>query len=42
MQPLALSDEDFAELSQLANEPFGKDSITLQEFNCIMEKWLAK
>ena len=42
MQPLALSDEDFAELSQLANEPVGKDSITLQEFNSIMEKWLAK
>ena len=42
MQSLALSDEDFADLSQLANEPVGKDSITFQEFNNIMEKWLVK
>jgi hypothetical protein len=42
MQSLALSDEDFADLSQLANEPVGKDSITFQEFNNIMEKWLTK
>jgi len=33
-----LSDEDFADLSQLVHEPVGKDSITLQEFNSIMEK----
>ena len=42
IQPLALSDEDFADLSQLANEPVGKDSITFQEFDNIMEKWLTK
>ena len=42
MQSLALSDEDFADLSQLANEPVGKDSITFQEFDNIMEKWLTK
>ncbi len=42
IQPLALSDEDFADLSQLANEPVGKDSISFQEFNSIMGKWLAK
>ena len=42
IQTLALSDEDFADLSQLTNEPVGKDSISFQEFNNIMEKWLVK
>jgi hypothetical protein len=37
-----LSEEDFADLSQIADEPVGKDSISFQEFNSIMDKWLTK
>ena len=37
-----LSKEDLQELRQLANEPIGKNTISLSEFDKIMDQWLMK
>ena len=37
-----LSNEDMNELTMLANEPLYKDTMTLKEFNNIMDQWLMK
>jgi hypothetical protein len=37
-----LSKEDLQELRQLANEPIDKNTISLSEFDKIMDQWLMK
>ena len=37
-----LTDADLNELTMLANEPLDKDTMTLGEFNNIMEQWRMK
>ena len=37
-----LSDEDMEELKMLATEPLDKDTMTLSEFDNIMEQWRMK
>ena len=37
-----LSSEDMNELTMLVNEPLYKDTMTLKEFNNIMDQWLMK
>jgi hypothetical protein len=34
-----LSEEDLKELTMLASEPIDKNTISLKEFNSIMEQW---
>ncbi len=37
-----LSENDFKELTMLANEPIDQNSMSLNEFNKIMEQWRMK
>jgi hypothetical protein len=37
-----LTKEDLEELKMLANEPIDKNTISLEEFNRIMDKWRMK
>lgn len=37
-----LGEEDYQELSQMAKEPAGSDTISWGEFNTLMERWRTK
>ena len=37
-----LSHEEKEELKEMLNEPFGDDTISLQEFQKVMDKWSSK
>jgi len=37
-----LSNDDLNELTMLANEPLDKDTMSLSEFNNIMDQWRMK
>ena len=37
-----LTDDDLQELTLLANEPLNKDTMTLSQFNNIMDQWRMK
>jgi hypothetical protein len=37
-----LTDDDLRELTMLVNEPLDKDTMSLSEFNNIMEQWRMK
>ena len=39
---LLLSEENLTELKMLANEPLEKDTMSLTEFNSIMDQWRMK
>jgi hypothetical protein len=37
-----LTEKEYEELSMLANEPIDKDTVSLSEFDKMMEKWCMK